>query len=168
MPGWSSAWAAVGMPVSSVTLRPLYRTLIEPGDGPLKQIPRYPRVMRFDHNYAWQLPLGLIGLGPRSSGIEVDGSTIRVKMGWALQMRAPISEIESAELLAEPIPLLLGIGVHGWGGQWAVNGARRPHVLITFKTPQTGRVLGFPVKIRKLHLAPLNPNSLVEALKAPI
>ena len=118
----------------------------------------------FEHSYGWALPMILMGMGPGLSRIEVGDGTLRVVMGWGFAMRAPLEEIESATVEDRPISWRFGIGVHGWPGEWAVNASRRNHVLIKFKRAQRARVIGFPVRVRVLHLSPAEPEALVASL----
>jgi hypothetical protein len=105
-------------------------------------------------------------MGVGSSCLEIRDGQLRVQMGWAFRLRAPVAEIESATASGEPIPWRFGIGVHGWGGQWAVNAVRRPQVVITFKQPQTGWTLGIPVHVKILRICPANPEGFLRALDA--
>jgi hypothetical protein len=122
--------------------------------------------MRFQHHYGWTIPMAMLGLGPRWSFIEVGAEHLRVTMAWGFRMRAPLSSVKSAEKLSEPISWRFGIGVHGWFGEWAVNAARRPHVVIVFKDPQRAYTLGIPVRVQTLHLSPEHPEGLLGALLA--
>jgi hypothetical protein len=106
----------------------------------------------------------VLGLGPGSSWIDVDGERFGVRMGWAFRLRAPREAVAYAERVEDPIPLGLGIGVHGWRREWAVNTARRPHVVIDFSAPQRATTLGVPMRVQRLHLSPADPDSLVDAL----
>jgi hypothetical protein len=123
--------------------------------------------MRFEHHYGWAGLMKILGLGPRWSFIEVGAEHLRVTMGWGFRMRAPVRSIRSADKLNKPISWWFGIGVHGWFGEWAVNAARKPHVVIVFRDPQRAFTLGVPVKVRTLHLAPEDPDELLSALPAP-
>src|SRR6185312_13131795 len=105
------------------------------------------------------------GMGRSVSYIEVANGNLKVVLGWGFRMKARLEHIESAELLEGPIPWTLGIGVHGWGGEWAANTTRRPHLVIKFKSPQPARVCGFPVKVRVLHICPQEPDRFLGALQ---
>jgi hypothetical protein len=106
----------------------------------------------------------IIGLGERWSFIDVGPDGLKVMMGWAFRMRAPLSSISSADKLTKPIPWKFGIGVHWWFGEWAVNAARSPHVVIVFNQPQRGYTLGIPIRVKTLHLSPEDPNGFITAL----
>ena len=122
---------------------------------------------RLEHAYGWwRLPLTVLGLGPSISYMEIANGNLVVVMGWAFRMKAPLSEVESARLDEKPVSWRFGIGVHGLSGEWAVNATRRPHVAITFKSPQQGRVIGLKVKVKVLHLCPAEPDQLLDELKS--
>ena len=123
------------------------------------------RGMRLQHAYGWKVPMTLLGLGPSFSYIEVANGNLTVVLSWGFRMKAPLSEVESAERVEVPVPWKFGAGVHGWAGEWAVNAARRPHVVIRFAKPQRGYTVGFPVRVRVLHLCPAEPEQLLEALQ---
>jgi hypothetical protein len=122
--------------------------------------------MRFEFARGLLGPLfAILGMGPRRSWIEVEAGRLRIRMSWAFRMEASVSAIDSAEQVGEPIPLWLGIGVHGWRRQWAVNTALRPHVVIRFASPQRAWAAPFPIRVETLHLSPADPAALVQALR---
>jgi hypothetical protein len=86
-------------------------------------------------------------------------------MGWAFKLDTTTWAVGSAEQVDEPVPALLGIGVHGWKRTWAVNPVRRPHVIVRFAAPQHAWTLKFPVWVEVLHLTPADPEGLVAALR---
>ena len=124
--------------------------------------------MRFEFAYdkVWGPFLKLLGLGPGHAWIEVEAGLFQVRAGWEFRLDAPVAAVATAVELEQPIPLLLGVGVHGWNRRWAVNGARRPHVEVRFAAPQRGRTLGFPIWVETLHLSPADPAGLIGALQA--
>jgi hypothetical protein len=63
--------------------------------------------------------------------------------------------------------LILGLGVHGWAGWWAVNGARAGAVRIDIDPPSRARVCGFPVRLRTLWLSLVDPDGFLAALGRP-
>jgi hypothetical protein len=121
--------------------------------------------MRLEHSYPWALPMTLLAMGPSVSYIDVTDGNLTVTMGWGFRMRTPITEVETARREPKPIPWTFGIGVHGWAREWAVNASRRNHVVVRFKTPQRALVIGFPIRVRILHLSPARPDELVDALE---
>lgn len=123
--------------------------------------------MRFEfaHGGALEALFAVLGMGPRHSWIRVDGDRLRIRMSWAFRMDVPVAAVASTEVAADSIPFWLGIGVHGWGRQWAVNTARTPHVVIRFAKPQRARLAAFPLRVGTLHLSPADPVGLVSALR---
>ena len=123
--------------------------------------------MRFPFAYdRWSRPVfTALGTGPSRAWVEVDGGALRVRMGWAFKLDTTTWAVGYAEQLDEPVPALLGIGVHGWRRSWAVNPVRRPHVKIRFAAPQHAWTLKLPVWVEVLHLTPADPEGLVAALR---
>jgi hypothetical protein len=69
---------------------------------------------------AWLLTV--VGMGPRSSGVEVDSDEIRVRMGSAFRLAIPRGSVRSVSR----DPALAGRaawGVHAFSGRWFVNGS---------------------------------------------
>jgi hypothetical protein len=106
--------------------------------------------------------LALLGLGPRSSGIDVEGDTVRVRMGWGFRAAIPRAAIRGAR--AELRLPFLGWGVHGWRGRWLVNGSSRGLVRIDLDPAQRARVTGVPVRLRELWISVERPDELVAVL----
>lgn len=105
--------------------------------------------------------LTALGCGHRFSSIEVDDTTLRVKMGWAFRATIPRSAITGATPDdGRPISR----GAHGWRGRWLVNGAGRGLVTITVHPPARGWCTGVPLRIRQLTLSAEAPAELIEAL----
>jgi hypothetical protein len=102
-----------------------------------------------------------MGLGPRFSRVEVDDDYLTVKMGWGFTAHLPRSAIRSAE---QTRGLVGGIGVHGWGGRWLVNGAASGLVTVRFDPRQRARAMGFPVKLVALCLSLEEPEPFVFAI----
>jgi hypothetical protein len=121
--------------------------------------------MRFEFVRSFISPLlALLRLGRRHTWIEVTDEVLEVRMGWAFRLRARLEQVASAEVVQEPVPLRLGVGVHVWGREWAVNTARRPHVVIRFTSPQRATTLLIPLRVHTLHVSPENPEAVVYAL----
>jgi hypothetical protein len=105
--------------------------------------------------------LKLVGSGPEQSGIAVDDAALAIKMGRSFDGRAPRTSVVSARTLADQA---IGRGVHGWRGDWLVNGAADGLVEIVFEPPMPGHVLLFPVHVRRLRIAVDDPDGLVVAV----
>lgn len=75
----------------------------------------------------------LLGIGPGSSGVEVDADRIRVRMGWGFRLDIPRSSVRSA---ARSRARLRGTrGVHGMAGRFVVNGSADGLVELTIEPP---------------------------------
>ena len=64
--------------------------------------------------------LKLVGSGPEHSGIAVSDADLAIKMGRSFDGRAPRTSVTSARALTDTV---ISRGVHGWRGDWLVNGA---------------------------------------------
>jgi hypothetical protein len=91
--------------------------------------------------------------------LAVEGGELVVRQWYGLRTRIPLRSITSVEELSET-GLLAGIGAHGWRGHWTVNTRRRPAVRLSVEPPVRGRVLGFPIRLRTLDLAPVVADDL--------
>ena len=87
--------------------------------------------------------LKLIGSGPEHSGIAVSDADLAIKMGRSFDGRAPRTSVTSARALTDTV---ISRGVHGWRGDWLVNGAGAGLVELRFEPPMPGHVLLFPVQ----------------------
>ena len=105
--------------------------------------------------------LKLVGSGPGHSGIAVSDADLAIKMGRSFDGRAPRTSVASARALTETV---ISRGVHGWRGDWLVNGAAGGLVELLFEPPMPGHVLLFPVKVRRLRIAVDDPDGLVDAV----
>lgn len=107
--------------------------------------------------------LAALGLGPRHSGLDLDGNTLRVRMGWGFSATVPRAQIRSAQ---HSEGLVGGIGVHGWRGRWLVNGATSGLVTLAIDPPARAWVMGVPVKLTSLRVSVEQPDALLAALGA--
>lgn len=87
---------------------------------------------------------------------------LRARMGWAFRVSIPLPDVIDAT--PARIPLVLGIGVHGWSGRWAMNGARAGGVRIDVDPPCRARVCGFAVRLRTLWVSLTDPEGFLAAL----
>ena len=118
---------------------------------------------RFEMRFgSFRLLLRLLGTGPRQTMIEVTEDALHVRMGWAF--RTTVSRASIASAAPDRMRPLLGIGVHGWGGRWTVNGALAPMVAVTIDPPASARVLFVPVRLRRLRISVTDPDAMVAAL----
>jgi hypothetical protein len=106
--------------------------------------------------------LSVLGVGPAFSGVEFDGPNLVVRMGWAFRARVPLASIQNVQRSANRWS---GIGVHGWGGWWLVNGSVAGIVRIEIDPPARARVIGVPVRLRTLEVSLQDPDGAVAALR---
>src|SRR5262245_8835365 len=103
----------------------------------------------------------LIGLPPSMAYVELNGSDVEVRMGWAFRARFPRSAIVSTSALRmRP----LSRGVHGFGGRWLVNGSGRGILSMRLYPAQRAYVMGIPVRLRELLISVREWPELLAAL----
>jgi hypothetical protein len=105
--------------------------------------------------------LTLLGTGPRFSYVEVSDGSIRVTMGWAFRATIPLSSVRR---IYKDRNMWRGIGVHGWRGEWLVNGSVSGIVTIEIDPPARARVIGVPVRLTKLYVSLEDPDGFLAAL----
>lgn len=122
-----------------------------------------PPVQTFPFRYgAFSGPfLGLLGLGRRWSTVTVADGAMRVRMGWAFDGAAPLETVQGAEPSSDSY---LDRGVHGWRGDWLVNGAGDGIVEIHLDPPMRARTMGWPLRVHRLRVSVEDPAGLATAL----
>jgi hypothetical protein len=121
---------------------------------------RFP--IRFERGY--RLLSSAIFLPPSQAFVEIDGSEVVVRMGWAFRTRFARAAIASVA----PAPdRWLTRGVHGFGGRWLVNGAGTGILRIDLEPPPRAYVVGVPVRLKQLLVSVEDPDRLSAALTAP-
>jgi hypothetical protein len=108
--------------------------------------------------------LGLLGLGRRRSTVSVADGAMRVRMGWAFDGAASLESVQRAEQSSRAT---LDRGVHGWRGDWLVNGAGEGIVEIRLDPPMRARTMGWPLRVHRLRVSVEDPAGLVSALGRP-
>lgn len=106
----------------------------------------------------------LLGVTRRWSYVEVGPDEVHVRMSWAFGVRAPRATVG---LVTADHASVWGWGVHGWRGQWLVNGSSSGIVRIELTAPARGRLLAFPVRVRVLRVAVEDPAGLMAAISPP-
>ena len=136
--------------------------------GSVKNGERGMGTKRFAISYdnAWLLTV--IGMGPRSSGVEVDSDGIRVRMGSAFRLDIPRSSVRSVS--RDPaLSGEAGWGVHGLSGRWLVTGSSNGLVELAIEPPcYTERGLSTlfrKAKVTSLALSLADPDGFVAALE---
>jgi hypothetical protein len=100
--------------------------------------------------------------GPGRSGIAVSDVDVAVEMGVSFGGRAPLRTVTSARPLEETV---VSRGVHGWRGDWLVNGAGDGLVEVRFEPPMKAHVIGVPVRVRRLRVSVEDPAGFAHALQ---
>jgi hypothetical protein len=119
---------------------------------------RFP--IRFD---AWYGVLSsALLLPPSRSYVELDGDHVEVRMGWAFRARFPRAAVASVtEMHRRP----LSRGVHGFAGQWLVNGSGDGILTLDLTPSQRAYTLGIPIRLERLMVSVEEPAALAAALK---
>jgi len=123
-----------------------------------QNVARFP--ISFDRWY--RVLSSLLALPPSTAYVELDGSQIEVRMGWAFRTRFPRSAVISTSILdIKP----LSRGVHGFRGRWLVNGSGRGIVSIHLIPVQRAYVMGVPVRLQELLVSVTEGPALAAALR---
>lgn len=105
--------------------------------------------------------LSVLGAGPSHSEVALDSDFVAVRMGWAFRSHIPRSGIRRVHRDRDRHG---GIGVHGWRGRWLVNGAVSGIATLEIDPPAQARVLGFPIRLRTLHVSLEDPAGFIAAV----
>jgi hypothetical protein len=118
---------------------------------------------RFDLRYSRGngIFMGLIGMGPRFSGVELGDTHLRVHMGWGFNARIPLEHITRVGPADRPF---FAWGVHGWRGRWLVNGSSEGIVAIEIDPPVRGWAVCFPLRLSTVFVSLADPDRFVAAV----
>lgn len=105
--------------------------------------------------------LGLLGMGPGRSVVEVTDDRVTIRMGWAFRLATTRASIVAAEPDHDRV---WGWGVHGWKGAWLVNGSSHGLVRIRIEPPVRSRVVLVPWTVDTVRVSVDDPDGLVAAL----
>jgi hypothetical protein len=109
----------------------------------------------------WRPLLVVLGVGPTFSRVEVTDDALRIRMGWAFRALVPRASIVAARRAEGRF---WSIGVHGWRGRWLVNGSRSGIVSVDISPAARARVIGFPVRLRTVHLGLEDPDGFLRVV----
>jgi hypothetical protein len=119
-------------------------------------------VVRFPLRYGlWRPLLSVVGMGPKFSGVEVGDDVVTVRMGLGFTARLPRGSITASHRTEN---IWWAIGVHGWRGDWLVNGSVGGLVALDISPKQRARVLCMPIRLHHLIVGVQDPEGLVEML----
>jgi len=124
-------------------------------------------VRQFDIDYSRgnRFLMGLIGVGPRFSGVVIDDEEVRVRMGWAFYAHIPLASIQRVGSAVRPF---FAWGAHGWRGRWLVNGSSKGIVALEIDPPARGWAIGFPLRLRVVYISLADPDGFITALNGAI
>ena len=105
-------------------------------------------------------------ISPSNSFVELDGDTIRVRLGWAFSARIPRRLVAGAGP-GKPPTRRLTAGAHGWRGRWLVNGAPDGIVTLNLAEPVRAFVSGVPIRLKELSVSLDDPAAFLSALRVP-
>jgi len=100
----------------------------------------------------------------RKGIVELTADTLTVRLGVTWHAEIPRSSIKAAR--KDPLKTI-SIGAHGWRGDWLVNTSTKGLVVLTIDPAASARCLGYPIKLRKLHVSLADPDAFLDALTSP-
>jgi hypothetical protein len=103
----------------------------------------------------------LLGMGPGRSGVWVGRDAVRITMGWGFRATIPRRAVRE---IRPDTAAVRGWGVHGWRGQWLVNGSSSGLVRLEVEPAVRAWVTGVPVRLRTLRLSLASPDGLTSLL----
>lgn len=113
----------------------------------------------------WRLGLGIIGLGPSFSGVDLDAEELRMRFGWGFTMRAPRSSVARAGRFDHHVWYSLGAHTN-LRGRWLVNGSGHGLVRIILSERGSGTSSGFPIHPHDVLVSLEDPDGFLAALGA--
>jgi hypothetical protein len=117
-----------------------------------------------DYSRGNRVLMGLVGVGPRFSGVVIDDEEISVRLGWGFYAHIPIADIQRVGTSERPF---FAWGAHGWRGRWLVNGSSKGIVALEIDPPARGWAIGFPLRLRVLYVSLADPDAFITALTTP-
>lgn len=118
---------------------------------------------RIAYNVPSRIILGLLGAGPSQARVDVNPDEVHARLGWPGEVTIPRVSIVSVERV-DHVPWWLGMGIHGFMGTWAFNGAMGNAVWISVRSGARGRVLFFPIRPHTVYLSLEQPDEFVHEL----
>lgn len=128
--------------------------------------PNAPYVREFHFDFLGILsPLFFVlRLNAHCSHIRLTRTTLDVAMGWGFTAVIPLARVRA---VSPDASLVTGIGVHGFGDSWLVNGSHRNIVRIELAGGGApARVCGVPLTLRTLRLGVAERDDFVAAVRA--
>ena len=106
----------------------------------------------------------LLRLNAHCSRISLDADALTLNMGWAFSASIPLAAVRAVTADAGFVG---GIGVHGFGSAWLVNGSHRNIARVELAEPGARAcVCGVPVTLRTLRVGVAERDDFIAALRA--
>ena len=105
---------------------------------------------------------GVLGLGPSTAWVDIDATSVEVRMGWAFRAKFPRAAVKRTTVSDRRF---VSLGVHGRGGRWLVNGTMEGLLRIDLDPEQRARVLGREVRLNTLDISFERPAEVLHALE---
>lgn len=102
-------------------------------------------------------------MGRDKARLTVDHDTLHVTMGWAFNADIPLASIKAASRESGRV---FSMGVHGWRGNWLVNGSTKGLVKLELDPPVRAKASGFATDLHTLRLSVTDPEDFLGELRA--
>jgi hypothetical protein len=107
-----------------------------------------------------------LGAGAQHDVVELEGTTIRVRLGWLFKASIPRAAVVTAQHHAD---MSGGWGAHGWRGRWLVNGSSAGIVELDLEPRQRAWLLGiWPLTLRVLYMSLEDPDGFLAAIGSEV
>ena len=100
----------------------------------------------------------------RKGTVELTTDALTVRLGLTWSATVPRAHIRTAG--RDPLRTI-SIGAHGWRGDWLVNTSTKGLVVLTIDPAAKGRCLGYPIRLKTLHLSLADPDAFLAELAVP-
>lgn len=116
---------------------------------------------QFSYEQWYRLLAAPVGLGPNRAVLRIDDGVLHVGMGWAFTADIPLTSITGATRAGHRF--VEGFGVHGWRGQWLVNGSSHDIVELAIDPPVKARAALRQIELRTLRVSVSDPDAFIAA-----
>jgi len=107
-----------------------------------------------------------LGAGARHDVVELEGTTVRVRLGWLFKVSIPRVAVTTAQHHAD---MYGGWGAHGSGGRWLVNGSSAGIVELDLEPRQRAWLLGiWPLTLRVLYVSLEDTDGFLAAIDSAV
>jgi hypothetical protein len=107
-----------------------------------------------------------LGAGARHDFVELEGKTVRVRLGWLFKASIPQGAVTTAKHHAD---MYGGWGAHGWRGRWLVNGSSAGIIELDLEPRQRAWLLGiWPLTLGALYVSLEDPGGFLAAIGSEV